>query len=83
MKNEDEVPFVEGLWTFTVNDEDATDLLIVKDHSTNADLSENQIQIKFKGDRSYIGKTLKVKYSFVDDKGKNRNSILDLSIVGL
>jgi len=58
-------------------------LLIVKDHSTNADLSENQIQIKFKGDRSYIGKTLKVKYSFVDDKGKNRNSILDLSIVGL
>ena len=82
-EGEGEVPFIEGLWSYTIDGEDVTDLLIVKDHNANANLAENQIQIKFRGDNSYIGKTLKVKYSFVDDKGKNRESTLDLSIVGL
>lgn len=83
LEGEDEVPFIEGLWSYTIDGEDVTDLLIVKDHNANANLAENQIQIKFRGDNSYIGKILKVKYSFVDDKGKNRESTLDLSIVGL
>lgn len=53
------VDFREGNWMFTVDDEDVSYLLVPIESD---DVAENQIKVKFVGDKDYINKTLLVSY---------------------
>ena len=54
--NDGEIPYQTGSWKFTINGEDATGLLAIKNPE------ENQIKVKFAGDDSYIGNVLTIGY---------------------
>lgn len=52
-----------GSWTFSVDGEDATELVSVLTTEDSSDVQPNQIKVKFVGDDTYIGKVLLVKYT--------------------
>ena len=52
------IDFKLGQWRFKLDDEDAGSLVTVD----NTGLENNQVKVKFIGDESYMGKTLKVMY---------------------
>jgi hypothetical protein len=71
--------FESGVWSFSINGEDATDLVQTLSNAESSDLEENQIKAKFLGYEEYVGKVLTVKYT--SDSGVE--SSLDVSIVSL
>ncbi len=73
--NDEEVSFIKGQWSYSVNGEDASDLI---DASTEG-LKENEISLCFIGTDDYIGETLIVSYT----TGNNISGSIELSIAGL
>lgn len=80
-----ELPFEPGDWSFTINDQDATDLLEITYPDDSDELKENQITIRFIGPNKYIGKILCVKFRTDKDKGADYivSGYVEMSIVGL
>ena len=70
---------IDGVWTFTIDGEDAAELLSVQTQADYSSLDQNQIRIKFIGDDSYIGKNLVVTHE-TPNKVKSE---LTMNIVGL
>lgn len=78
MENE-EVPFKEGTWSFTIDGEDVSSLVNTLQSDKSTDVLENQIKVKFVGDYDYIGKVLQITYKSND----GIISHLDVEIVSL
>lgn len=74
-----EIALRSGEWKFTINDEDAKDLLTVKTSDDDSTLSPNQIKLKFIGDDSHIGENLVISYES-DDHIK---SSVTMNLIGL
>ncbi len=53
---DEEVPFETGTWSYFIDDVDVSSMI------EQEDISENSININFIGNKTYIGKTLVVKY---------------------
>lgn len=84
--NEMEIPFEEGLWTFSIilnpntKDEteiDASDLITVLSSNDSSVLEENQIKVKFLGDDTYINSILRVTYTTLDEETTS-NMLVDI-----
>ena len=74
-----EIALRPGEWTFTINGEDAKDLLTIKTSDDDSTLSSNQIKLKFIGDDLHIGENLVVSYES-DDHIK---SYVTMNLIGL
>lgn len=74
-KNDEEVSFMHGTWSFTINGEDASTLVEV----STEELKENEIEVRFVGTDDYIGEILTATYT-TDTKISDS---LQLSIAGL
>lgn len=75
-KDDDEIDFISGTWSYSINDEDASTLVEV---STDG-LDENQIALTFVGTDDYIGEILVVTYTTTDTLV---SASTQLSIAGL
>lgn len=78
-KDDDEIEFQEGSWSYSIDGEDASGLLTVLDNTLSSDVNENQIKIKFNKDDSYIGKVLVVSYTTIF----GTKSSVEIQILGL
>lgn len=71
-KSDEEIPFLDGEYSFTVDGNDVSEILsVISD--------KNIIKVKFNGDDSWIGKTLTIKYR--TDTGIDTS--VNVEIVGL
>lgn len=70
--NNGEIPIIDGIWKFEINNKDVSDLV-----TTNIDL--NTIKVKFLGNDSYIGTVMNIKYITYD----SIETSVDVEIVGL
>lgn len=73
-KSDEDIDYITGEWQFTIDDEDASELLDV----TTDGLEPNQIKIKAPTEQTYIGKLLTIKH--VTDAV---TATLDVEIVAL
>ena len=79
-ENNNQIDFNEGVWSFTINDNDVSDLLEITTNDDDITLLDNQIKIKFIGNSTYIGKSLIIKFTSLDNSA---SGILEFNIVGL
>lgn len=70
------IPYREGVWSYTIDGVDASDLVTMPDSSS--DTEENQIKIKFTGNKTYIGKVMTITHT-----SNTIVSSIDIEIVGL
>ncbi len=61
-RDNEAIDFKDGEWTFTINGEDATDLLNIVTPAESPGLSDNQIKVKFIGSDEYLSSVLTIKY---------------------
>lgn len=61
-EGDEESEFRYGVWKYTIDGEDASDLITTLDSSQSSDIKENQIKVKFIGSDKYLGKILNIKY---------------------
>lgn len=78
-KDDDEIEFQEGAWSYSIDGEDASELLTILDNTMSSDVNENQIKIKFNKDDGYIGKVLVVSYTTIF----GTKSSVEIQILGL
>lgn len=77
--NDEQVNHHNGIWKFTIDESDVSDLLEVKYFGDSTDLLENQCKIKFIGGDKYIGKTIVAAYESIDGITSN----VEMNLIGL
>lgn len=75
-KDSEDVGFIPGTWSYTIDGEDASTLI----EASTEELKKNEVEIRFVGTDDYIGKILVATYTTADT---NVSDSIQLSIAGL
>ena len=77
--DETEIDFKSGSWKFSIDGNDASDLITTLTSEASSDVNENQVKVKFIGDNTWLNKILNVAYT--SDDGIESN--IDIEIIGV